>query len=439
MTTARVFRWSLLIPLLVTSPLPADSDSTTMVGFVQKDATRVHVSTWDGSFWSAPSALSNVDKEPTFVVLRNCPKRNEMALGTIDGDRDVNLFLHDGTSWSSAVELCIDTDDPQDQRPFDLHYEQDSGDLLIVHWDKVSEKVAYRTYDGTTLSGQSVLALPSNKRMRWLALYPRRRSDEIMLVALNDDKELYTSLWNGTSWGSVVMVEANTGYKEHECFDLAYEGRSGDILLVYAENGMVEPRYRTWTGSGWSAQGLLPSVEKKQRWLRLAADRASDEVLFACLDDDKDINVNVWDGSAWGTNLEIEDDIDKNDRRPFDLAYEKGGGEGLIVYGQKDQFALRYRTWDGSAWSLEQIGADIGNKTRVIALTTGVEADEIFILASDESDTLDFVRWDGSSMSLASELEGTFSKADKTEPFMLATPTSERWRIIRWVEVDPSE
>lgn len=151
---------------------------------------------------------------------------------------------------------------------------------MIAYWDNGDSTVRYRTYDGTTISGESSISIAKS---RWVALYPQPGTDNIMLIALLDAKDIEVTLWNGSSWGTVYSQETDTGYNTEDCFDFAWEQLSGDGLLTYAENGAVEPRYRTWIASTWSSEFMLPSVGKKQHFHRLAADPLSDQILFASL------------------------------------------------------------------------------------------------------------------------------------------------------------
>jgi hypothetical protein len=378
--------------------------------------------TWSGSAWSAESTLPTFGGDPRWVVCANCPTRFEAVCGGLDAGLDVNLSFFDGSSWGAVTELTTDTE-VVTERPFHMAYEQSSGDLLIAYWSKATDEVGYRTWNGTTLSGQSTLTLPSNKKLRFLTLTPKPGSDEVMLVCLNDDKEVHAAPWSGSSWGSVTEIENDTDRTAEEIFSMAYETQSGDGLIVYGEKGVNGPRYRTWDGASWSAVGSVPTTGAPARYMRLVSDLRSDEILIANLDNDKDLDVNVWSGSAWGTTLQAENDVKDINRRYFDIEYERGGNEAIVAYMQNGSNTVMYRTWDGSSWSAEQTGPDVGNEPRVIQTRAGVNSGEVFIAVRDAGDDLEVFKWSGSAMSSVTQVETTMPGTDDHEAMMFAFPT----------------
>jgi len=402
----------------------ADSNTPIMVVFTESGSNTPQCSTWNGSAWIGSAAMPSVGAEPYWVVLQNCPVRNETACATLDADEDVNLLFYNGSSWSSATQLC-DAAGASSDRPLDLAYEQASGDLLVAYWDDGSNDVGYRTYDGSTLSGESHLTPPSSQNCMFITLYPKPASDEIILLALNANDELFAAIWSGSSWGSTTTLETSIETDTEECYSLAFEGQSGDALVVYVQSGQDMPRYRTWTGSSWSSEAQMPDIGADGRWLRLAADTASDEIIFGSLDEAKDINVCVWNGSSWGSNLEVESGTQSYGMRQFDIAYEFGGDEALLAYHQNNQNNLRYRTWNGASWSSEVQGTQLNDKARVIQLRTGTTAGELFIATSETGDDLEMIRWDGSSMSGKQTLESSLGDLAATEQFMVAIPAGD--------------
>ena len=85
------------------------------------------------------------------------------------------------------------------------------------------------------------------------------------------------------------------------------------------------------------------------RWIRLAADPASDDLLLAFVDDAEDTYTLDWSGSAWGTVRTIETDGYGNadNHRPFDIIFEAGpghSGHALIAFqdGTSDYGYIRY-------------------------------------------------------------------------------------------------
>jgi hypothetical protein len=428
-------RCSLLLALIAAPHAAADTSSQPMIAYGERAVPAPAHRTWDGNVWSPEQPAAVLADDAKWIVLENCPVRDEMALAGLGASASLHLAIHDGVSWSASTEVCADTH-VHNQRPFSLAYEQQSGELLVAYYTRALVAVGYRTFDGFTLSPQRQLNLPMPRKLRWIGLYPRRGTDTIMMLALNDDRHVIASVWDGNAWGPFTTLETEVPYDVYEAGDFAWEQSSGRGLAVYGHSGAPEPRYRTWTDAGgWSAEALLPSVGKEARWVRLAAAPVGDAVLFGCLTDDRDISVNIWNGALWGAGLEVETSAQAHDRRTFDIAWERGGGRAMIGYAERNRTTLRYRTWDGSTWSGERIGPDVGERFRVVSLTTGLTSGEVFVLANDNGRDLNFMRWDGAALSANTVLENDLGTAGRTQMFMIAGPPPEGWRVTRWQEV----
>jgi hypothetical protein len=436
-----VWRRTLICTIALTACLApasvrADLTSSVMIAFSQSGSDLPQFSIWDGSSWGSPADTSTVGANPYWVVLRNCPKRNETACATLDANEDVNVMFYNGSVWTAATEVCTITSQT-DNRNFDMAYESRSGDLLLVYYDGATgeKNLGYVTYDGASLSSESDLALSSGSQVPYVTLHANPRRNEIMLLVVPNPSRLTAAAWNGSSWGSWATLNSNLETTAEECYALAYESISGEALVAYSPKNATSPEYQTWNGAVWSVGSGMPDLGDVAYWIRLVPDPSSDEILFAALDEGRDINVLVWNGSAWGSTLEVEANAQYYDRRQFDLAYENGGNEALLVYHENGQTSLRYRTWDGSSWSTEQIGPDIGHDAHTIQLRTGMLAGEVFIAVSDAGNDLELLRWDGSSLSASTQISTNHGGAADVEPFMVVMPAEAPppW-IINWRE-----
>lgn len=403
----------------------ANSSSSPMIVYSVSGSNNPKYSTWNGSAWSSGTSMPAVGANPNWVLLRNCPTRNETACMTLDANADVNVMFHDGSSWSSAIVVNTEAVEPED-RNCDVAYEQSSGDALVVYYDGGEGNFGYRTYNGSSLSSESDLAMTGINENEILTLYPKPNSDQIMMVTVTrssaGDPSIHAILWNGSSWDSWTTIETNGTSNDDDIVDFAWETSSGDGLLVYGENGSSSPRYRTWMGGAWSSEGSLPSTGGAPWYVRLAADPASNQILFGGVDATNHLTVSAWNGSSWDSGTEVETSIPAHDRRAFDIAYQPEGTAALLAYAESAQSLLRYRTWNGSAWSSEQSGTDLGEQGRTVELRTGFSTGEIFIAANDDGDDIELMRWNGSSLSSRTQIEGTHGGTSSTEPFMVAPP-----------------
>ncbi len=355
-------------------------------------------------------------------MTRWCPTRDEYTCLVVDWNDDIHLLIRTGTSWSSPVKLS-DNSGHHYSRPLDVAYEETSGDMLLAHWDMSSpQRVHYRTYNGLAVSSDQTLAMPDSARVQWIKLLPKPGTDLILMLALNDNRDLYAVFWNGNGWGSVTTLHNNTNTNDTECFDAVFESVSGDLLVTYTSSGDDRPKYRTFNGSSWSSQQNMPDVGSPQRWLRLAADPASDQVLFACTDSARDLNVCTWNGSSWGSVDEFTDECLWHQMRPFDVSYAAGGTQALIVYSRDWLTTPRYRVWNGSSWSSEGTTPSLGDYMTTPHLMPGLSPGEIIWTTQDDGMDLNYITWDGSSFSSVTRLETTLTNW-ATQTYMLAIPS----------------
>jgi hypothetical protein len=415
-------RWLLLVEIasLALSPIIlADSTTPVTIAFSRSGSSQPRYCTFNGSSWSASTAMPSIGGEANWVILKNCPKRNELAFAALDDQNDVNVTIFNGatSAWSTPVEVTNNTFQHAD-RCMALEYENVSGDFLVVYWNQTGGGyLGYRTYNGSSVSAESTLALPSGAKIRYSTLSQRRYSNELMLLAMNDSGGLYAAVWNGCSFGAVTTIETNIKTDGIECFAGEYETISGDYMVVYSESGQSTPRYRIYDGTTWSVEASLPTVGATINWIRLVADPTSNKMIFASLDTSDDLNANVWTGSAWGTNQELETTVGATSQRKFDLAYMGGSNIAVLVYGQGTLTTAKYRYWTGS-WSAASDAMDQGDKPAFISGITSQVANQVYFATSDTGGDLT-VAW-SAGMTFAT-LETTLGGTTTTEPYMMAT------------------
>lgn len=416
---------AVLAAILATSGLAmGDVTSPIMIGYSQADSTQPRYRSWQAGAWTAEEAVPNtqVDDLP-WVILRNCPTRNEWALGTINWWSEATLTFYDGSAWSDDTKLCSDIG-VNDQRPFDLAYEGLSGDLLVAYWIDSGanrQRIGYRTYGDGALASQRLLTLPESFRIMWIALYPLPHSDRMLLLALSTTLDLYAVFWDGSDFSTVATLHDNLQTASSQCFDAAFESLSGEGLVIYCSNGHHYPKHRRWNGITWSAEMELPSVGATQRWFRLVPDPVSDSILMGCLDNAKDINVSRWNGDSWSAVQELETNACFSEVRTFDIAFEPQGTRALIAYPDNWNDTLRYRVWNGSSWAGEVWGPNLSDDPTVTGLATGLATGEIFACCQVDGLNLKFMRWNGTALSASADL-ATAVESWGAQGFMVSVP-----------------
>lgn len=170
-------------------------------------------------------------------------------------------------------------------------------------------------------------------------------------------------------------------------------------VIVYGEGTVQTPRYRTWSGSSWSAESSAQSVGGTIQWMRMAAGTQRNEYVLGTQDALSDVNVQVYDADAgtWGDLQEVTGSVSNTSRRGFDVAYETSSGDALVVYCDGDADPS-YRIWNGSSWgSVQSINLSSANNCEWIQLASDPTTDEIIVVARDTGTQYEAQVWDGSA------------------------------------------
>ena len=396
---------------------------STMIVYGEQSQAYCRYRTLSGSSWSNEQSAQDVGTSPKWFIARSCPTRTEVAVTTLNNANDIYLQFWTGSAWTSATLLTTSAG-ISSERPYDLAYEQSSGDLLIAYRAASGSTLRYRTASSSgSVSAESTLTLPTSGNVKWVKLIPKPASNEIVAMTLDGNKEVGAVVWNGSAWGNAIQLETKGFVSSNEEIAGAYEGLSGHAMVAWVEKSKKNFHYRTWNGSAWSAQADSPTLPKDSQWLRLAADPTSDDMIMVSMDGDPAIILCTWNGSAWGGSpLTVETNATGSDRRCFDVAYERTGGKAIAVWGRTAQNNFFYRTWNGSSWSSEQAGPGLTDKVSVAQLMNDGSSNQIYLsILQKGSGELESMIWNGSSFSARVELESNCSGPNSTESYMVAS------------------
>ncbi len=395
--------------------------------------------TWDGIQWSVEQSANYVGGSPYHVVLESNPHNSEIIMATSDSNYDVNVQIWDALSWSSVSQFTSNLDS-YSKRGFDIKYEQTSGDAVVVYMDmNINDGVPrYRIWDGSSWSSSAAVdsSSPGAGDIGWVRLEANPGSDEMVLVTLDDERDIRAQVWDGSSWGNPVSITNNARATSYQCYDVVYEQDTGRAIVAWADRGKGDVRYRIWDGSSWSSASNLYTPDARVYWIKMAADPNSDDILLASVDNSYDIHVTSWDGSSWASPQEIETDVYEYSRRSVNVVFEQSSSEGLVVWGNSSSIP-KYRTWNGSSWSSEFSATNLGGDgyTRWVQLAPNTASNEIFLMTSDGDKDLNIQKWDGSSWDIVTEVETSSSSAygcfdiafSEQDYFSKSTPVS--WNV----------
>jgi len=377
---------------------------------------------WNGDKWSWEDSANYVSGGITYMDLESSPSSGEMILGTVDNQRDVNFQIYN-ESWGAVNEFSTSLYN-YTQRGFDLAYEQSSSDAIAVYSGTVPK---YRVWNGSSWSLEQSVN-DSNMGagdVRWVVMDSNPNSDEVVLVTLDDARDIRAQVWNGSSWDNPVTItnesiDTNTT-DIYQCFDVVYEQQSGDAIVVWSDNDSYVHSL-TWNGSMWGSEQDLYNFDYNHSvyWIEMASDTNSDNIILGMENFDYDIYANMWDGDSWDSWVPVTYNCAEYNKRIFDMAFETQSGRGMIAYGDNSE-TPKYRLWGGSSWS-GQFSASASTSgsgyTRWVRLENDPHSDAMFLMSSDASDDVNIRRWDGSSWAVSDEIE--MSSSDTYENFGLA-------------------
>ena len=349
-----------------------------------------------------------------FYVLRSNPTKNEKILGTIDAAADTNVQVWNGTSWGTATQFTGDS--TISYRSFDIAYEQNSGEAIVVYRKSTATSVPKcQKWDGSSWTVIGDLT-DRGDTLRWVRLEPKPGSNEIMLVTLDFGKDINVQIWDGDNdtWGTYYSLELAAETSAQQGFDIAYEQTSKDCMIVFADAALDTPEYSIWDGTSWSGGFALDQGTADMRWVRLAAKSGSDEIILATGDAGLDVDVQVWDGSTWGNYVHAETGTPTVGNRHFDIAYEQSSGEGLLVWSDSTA-TPKYLSWYGSWGSAEGSANPTADGAVIywVRLGANPDTDDIMLLTSDANDDINVQKWGGSSWGAIEEKEtASYSRSE---------------------------
>ena len=411
--------------------------SASLVVYGANPSTTPQTRSWTGSAWSSPVSTLNIGGQPRWINIATCPTRNEALFVASDWFKDVNAMVYNGSTWGNLIELCTDMGTRSD-RPLAAAYEQLSGDAIVAFRKGHSDDIYYRIWNGTSWGSEQSTTTMSGDQPRFIRMFAKPGTDTIILLSLDDRNDLTGMVWNGSSWGSKVLLDNDAFTHSEECMDVAFESLSGDGLIAWSRSGQTTLRYRTYTSGGWGSDTAGPNVGAEARWVRLAADPASDKVAAMTLDDEYDVNAAMWSGTVFGGATEFETSATTRDKRGIVVAFEPAGTRAVAVYAEGSSTSPRYRVYDGSNWSSELTGPNLSDDFAAFQMAPVGTGQEILTLAITRGqDRLKFMKWNGSSFVNATELEDDLAGSDTHECAMIASRATSASVVSSVVAVEP--
>ena len=390
----------------------ATTATEAMIVYGEGTETTPRYRQWDGTEWGSEGSLSDIGAAVAWAVVKAGTAREEYVAATVGTDNDVNVQVFSTGAWSNLQELTTSMGDIN-ARGFDVAYETLSGDALVAYCDGDADP-SYYVWDGSSWTSGGTINLASANNCEWIELASDPVSDEIIILSGDDSgSQFEAQVWSGSAWGNSTTQGSITD-SDHKGMDVVYEESGGQAIIVTSDGNPGRFRYNTWNGTTWgtaSTQVLGDDLE----WVQLAADVGTDEVIACYLDEDSDVGVVRWTGSAWAGQTELDVDGNAKNDPPFSCVFEDvGSRDNYIMTAYSDTAATNYSYWNNSTWSTEAQINTLGDSATMELERTGVGT-VLGLFFDDVNDTLNFSAWDGTAWSTTTALEDDASV--DTTPF----------------------
>lgn len=378
---------------------------------------------WDGAGWSGEKNALAVSTATSgtikWVVLKQCPIKNEYILGTLDSENKVRVQVYNGDTdtWHDKQE--ISTVSNSNCRGFDIAYEFFSGQAVVTASNgttlPAASKPVYYYWSGSVWNGPYTLNITASPTYTtgiplWIRLKPWPMSysganDIIMLGLLDSNKNYYYVSWRGNLWWTSTgakMISADavpvtriaytatlaepldfvTFYPQYTCpscatcttapFNLGHNYGTACSLVRYTEflsGSYYEPfvrEYRASSPASWGPEFIngIPSTAHPY-WIR-AANRvfkkgvpATFNSLAAFAYSGKTLYLNLLRENADCTKLGLLytlTNVATVTTRCFDVAMESNQMQGILVKGTAATNTIYYVLADLSGAGSAAVG-----------------------------------------------------------------------------------
>jgi hypothetical protein len=335
------------------------------------------------------------------VEVEGCPIRKEVIAGVIDDNDDINLSVWRGPGWGNQKTFTLLAD--KNFKCFDIAYESQSGNALVVGREGTGTPLLYNIWDGsqwTFSSPQVAFSLPGGE-VHDVVMTSQPGGNEILIAVVTAWDDIQLVRWNGVIFTDLGTIETQVAYNDFRMVEIVYEHYSGDAMVVWSRNTDSALKYRMWNGSVLGPEGDVPDFGgNENQVIRGAADSdpASDYIVIAAVDNFYDINVAVWDGDAWVDSHQVETAAATNVTQSFDVAWEAAGEDVVIAWAPWTATNVRYLVWKKGVALVHctiKEGPDLQQQPWTVRLQPIAGTEKIVLLGETTSNDLRYCLWIG--------------------------------------------
>ncbi|MEW6088940.1 MAG: C25 family cysteine peptidase [bacterium] len=318
-----------------------------------------------GGSWGAVNSLPAAETVINRVIVKVSPQDDEYVAGVLtSANTRLTVYTYSGGSWTLS---WFDNAPPSALfGNFDIEYEQDSGDCLVVYSNGgTTNELSYRKrVDGVwDISSSTLESNRTTNRVEWVVMEARPGIDEIALAFSDANDDLNAFIWDGSAWTAepAVLLSGTLVNTNTKKFDIAYEQSSGDVLLVYSINGTAGVGAATKAAGStvWNNTADDGVFRDVSNIIDLGSEPGTDYIAFGSYaTGTNDTQVGIWNGSG-GISLFNNADTGGGAAAYYEAvacgwAGTGAGRRAVVVYTDAAALNLSYFTWLKSSASWEQ-------------------------------------------------------------------------------------
>lgn len=270
-------------------------------------------------------------------------------------------------TWDSIEEISDDKRIEYQRYPA---IAAEGGKAYVVWADNDGKdyNIAFREHDGSAWQAEEELNPADMGIDQW---NPDVAVDSGVVHAVwhdsvNGDWDIMYRKRSGGVWGSIEEISEDISVETQMYPKVAASG--GNVYVVWQDgrDGDWDIYFKFHNGVTWSTvtQVNTDSGSEAQTYPKVAAGGGKAYVVW--VDEgggDKDIMMRVFDGSTWGSELEVSEDSAGEEQDEPDVAYD--GGIVHLVWQEFESTDrdIFYRNWDGSFFSpVTEVSIDSGTE-----------------------------------------------------------------------------
>jgi hypothetical protein len=331
--------------------------------------------TVDGAGVGLETVLGGVGEAVARLALSAHPSEDSLAMATEADDGTLRLRVRTSGVWSSDATVTANASGGSGCG-FGVAHEQSSGHIVIVYRKAGQSQISFRTHDGS-LSGESSVDLGFSGEPDRVLLLARPGTDELLLAA-SGDNSLRAAVWDGDGFGGVQTIEGSFTGTTASWDAAAMPGGAG-WMVGWARSTDSTLRTRTFAGVGWSLTAVGPSAGGAIGAVQMASDPTG-SALATLLQraSNGSIHAARYANTTWSSATQVDGGASAG---VFDIEFEGAGGALVAAWAEDGSDRLRFRRWDGVAWSGQTTTGAIGDGIAEILAAPLDDDDAVALLA----------------------------------------------------------